>query len=175
MTGMWGGTECLLSCERASRKRGQGTFFRLARLKSVAALHVTSGKLTVVIPYQTRVCHVFIQITEDVKQLAMVSAMLRNSDSCSRNDIEVKVVQLVGKSKRNFAYRPSDIDIVYGFGFPPFRRGPCHYADFLGLPAVVAGMEKYNKALGDDTFMKPCALLVELAKSGRKFADLNKN
>jgi hypothetical protein len=52
----------------SSMKRGQGTFFRL-----VMVLRVTSGKLTVVIPYQTRVCHVFTQTTEDMKQLAMMS------------------------------------------------------------------------------------------------------
>ena len=78
--------------------------------------------------------------------------------------------------QEGYAYRPSDIDIVfiYGFGFPAYRGGPCHYADHLGIAKVVAGMDKYNKALGDDTFPKPCALLVDLAKNGKKFADLNK-
>ena len=77
--------------------------------------------------------------------------------------------------EEGFAIRPSDIDIVfiYGFGFPPYRGGPCFYADSLGLKNVVDRMLVYNKALGDATFPKPCKLLAELAASGKSFASMN--
>lgn len=75
-----------------------------------------------------------------------------------------------------FAIRPSDIDIVfiYGFGFPPYKGGPMHYADFVGLPKVVEAIKKYNTALGSDTFPPPCPLLVDLASQGKTFGSLNK-
>ena len=73
--------------------------------------------------------------------------------------------------------RPSDIDIifVYGFGFPPHKGGPCHYADTLGLQKVVDLITLYNTALEEPTFPSPCPLLLKLAKEGKCFADLKKD
>lgn len=78
--------------------------------------------------------------------------------------------------QEGFAIRPSDIDIVfiYGFGFPPYKGGPCHYADFIGIPKLVEAISKYHQALGPDTFPAPCPLLVAMAKEGKKFKDMNK-
>jgi len=77
--------------------------------------------------------------------------------------------------EEGFAIRPSDIDVVFvfGFGFPPYRGGPCHFADHIGLDNVVAGIQKYNKALGDDTFPPPRPLLVDMARNKKTFADMN--
>jgi 3-hydroxyacyl-CoA dehydrogenase len=77
--------------------------------------------------------------------------------------------------EEGYAIRPSDIDIVfiYGFGFPPYRGGPCFYADLVGVKNVVDKMRMYNKALGSDTFPEPCKLLEDLAASGKGFASLN--
>ena len=78
--------------------------------------------------------------------------------------------------QEGFAIRPSDIDIVfiYGFGFPPYKGGPCWYADHLGLANVVEGIKKYNAALGPNNFAGPCPLLTEMVAAGRNFASLNK-
>jgi 3-hydroxyacyl-CoA dehydrogenase len=40
--------------------------------------------------------------------------------------------------KRSIAARPSDIDVVwlYGYGWPVYRGGPMHYADTVGLKKV---------------------------------------
>jgi 3-hydroxyacyl-CoA dehydrogenase len=78
--------------------------------------------------------------------------------------------------REGYAIRPSDIDIVfiYGFGFPPYAGGPCHYADHVGLPKVVDAIKRYNATLGGDTFPAPSALLLDMVAKGTNFATLNK-
>jgi len=46
-----------------------------------------------------------------------------------------------------FAQRPSDIDIIYayGYGFPRFRGGPMHYADAYGLSKIKSTLEMYGE------------------------------
>lgn len=70
--------------------------------------------------------------------------------------------------------RPSDIDVVWvnGYGWPVYRGGPMFYGDQVGLPHVLATLEKFHAADGDD-FWKPSELLVELVREGKSFADLN--
>ena len=73
------------------------------------------------------------------------------------------------------AYRASDIDVVYanGYGFPPYRGGPMHYADQIGLAEVYskicANAEKYG-----ERWWKPAPLLKELAQAGSSFADYDR-
>ncbi len=68
------------------------------------------------------------------------------------------------------AQRASDMDIVYltGYGFPMHRGGPMFYADTVGLPNVVAAMEKYAGGRHGE-FWKPAPLLVKLAAEGKTF------
>lgn len=68
------------------------------------------------------------------------------------------------------AYRASDIDVVWtsGYGFPRYRGGPMHYADSLGLKAVLERIEHYQQELGD--YWKPARLLKDLAEKGASFA-----
>jgi len=68
------------------------------------------------------------------------------------------------------AQRASDVDIVYltGYGFPMHRGGPMFYADTVGLPNVVAAMEKYAGGR-HGKFWKPAPLLVKLAAEGKTF------
>lgn len=46
--------------------------------------------------------------------------------------------------EEGFAQRPSDIDVVYiyGYGFPRFRGGPMKYADEIGPDVVLKELEK---------------------------------
>lgn len=69
-----------------------------------------------------------------------------------------------------FAYRASDIDVVYanGYGFPPFRGGPMHYADSMGLDVVLEKIQGYVEEFGD-RWWKPAPLLIELANAGKSF------
>ena len=72
--------------------------------------------------------------------------------------------------EEGIALRASDIDMVYltGYGFPLFRGGPMFYADTVGLPNVLAAINKY--ALGHQGgAWKPAPLLVKLAEEGKGF------
>jgi 3-hydroxyacyl-CoA dehydrogenase len=73
------------------------------------------------------------------------------------------------------AQRASDIDVVWcmGYGFPRYRGGPMFYADTIGLPALLAGMEKY-KTLYGPMHWEPAPLLVRLVHEGRTLADWDK-
>jgi 3-hydroxyacyl-CoA dehydrogenase len=50
--------------------------------------------------------------------------------------------------EEGIATRASDIDVVYlsGYGFPRHRGGPMRYADEMGLPAVIAAMQRFAAA-----------------------------
>jgi len=70
------------------------------------------------------------------------------------------------------AQRASDVDVVWcmGYGFPRYRGGPMFYADTLGLPALLAGMERYKSTYGP-MHWEPAPLLVRLVREGRTLAD----
>ncbi|RYE95903.1 MAG: 3-hydroxyacyl-CoA dehydrogenase, partial [Oxalobacteraceae bacterium] len=72
--------------------------------------------------------------------------------------------------EEGIALRASDIDMVYlsGYGFPLHRGGPMFYADTVGLPAVLAAMEKFARGYHGDAWT-PAPLLVRLAAEGRGF------
>jgi len=72
--------------------------------------------------------------------------------------------------EEGIAQRASDVDMVYltGYGFPLHRGGPMFYADTVGLPNVVAAMEKYAKGRHGE-FWKPAPLLARLAAEGKTF------
>ncbi len=74
--------------------------------------------------------------------------------------------------EEGIAQRASDIDVVWcaGYGFPRYRGGPMFYADTVGLPALLAGMEKYRGMFGP-MHWEPAPLLVQLVLEGRTLAD----
>ena len=74
--------------------------------------------------------------------------------------------------EEGIAQRASDVDVVWclGYGFPRYRGGPMFYADTIGLPALLAGMEKY-RAMSGPMHWEPAPLLVRLVREGRTLAD----
>lgn len=72
--------------------------------------------------------------------------------------------------EEGIALRASDIDMVYlsGYGFPLHRGGPMFYADTVGLPTVLAAMERFARGYHGDAWT-PAPLLVRLAAEGRSF------
>jgi 3-hydroxyacyl-CoA dehydrogenase len=75
--------------------------------------------------------------------------------------------------EEGIALRASDIDVVYltGYGFPPFRGGPMHYADSLGLYNVVRSMRRAaGIPHGDPSAWEPAPLLAKLAAEGKSFS-----
>jgi 3-hydroxyacyl-CoA dehydrogenase len=77
--------------------------------------------------------------------------------------------------EEGIAQRASDIDVVWcmGYGFPRYRGGPMFHADTIGLPALLAGMEKYRDMFGP-MHWQPAPLLVQLVREGRTLADWDK-
>jgi len=69
------------------------------------------------------------------------------------------------------ASRASDIDIVWinGYGWPIYRGGPMFYAGVVGLPKVLARLEEFQAAMGED--FAPSPLLARLARTGGSFVN----
>ena len=63
--------------------------------------------------------------------------------------------------------RDGDVGAVFGIGFPPFRGGPFRYVDSVGAGAVVGQLESLD--LRFPPRFSPSALLVEMAREGRRF------
>ena len=76
--------------------------------------------------------------------------------------------------EEGIALRPLDIDatFIFGYGFPRWRGGPMHWADTVGLPAVLADIEAFARE--DALFWQPAPLLQRLVSEGRDFASLNR-
>lgn len=76
--------------------------------------------------------------------------------------------------EEGIAYRPGDIDIVWtaGYGFPAWRGGPVFMADEIGLAQIVARLDHYAGALGNDHgYWTVAPLLRRLAETGQRLSD----
>ncbi len=72
------------------------------------------------------------------------------------------------------AYRSSDIDIVYlyGYGFPAYRGGPMFWAENeIGLKNALEKVRGYSALVGAE-WTKPSALLERLVAEGKTLASL---
>jgi 3-hydroxyacyl-CoA dehydrogenase len=91
--------------------------------------------------------------------------------------VERTVFPMINEGARileeGIAARPSDIDIVwvYGYGWPVWRGGPMYYADSLGLGHVRDRLAFYAERSGDQS-LRPAPLIARLAAEGRGFASL---
>src|SRR5262249_4337307 len=87
--------------------------------------------------------------------------------------IERTIYALINEGSRILeegnALRASDIDLVYvhGYGFPPDRGGPMHYADQVGLREVYRRVLKFCEIHG--TAWEASTLLAALAASQSSF------
>lgn len=74
--------------------------------------------------------------------------------------------------EEGIAQRPSDIDIVYlyGYAFPVAKGGPMFYADQVGLKKVYDRICQFRDEFKDDTWT-PAPLLEKLANEGKSFGD----
>jgi 3-hydroxyacyl-CoA dehydrogenase len=70
------------------------------------------------------------------------------------------------------ARRALDIDVVLinGYSYPAWRGGPMFEADALGLSKILADVEETHAFAG--SAYEPAPLLRDLARDGRRFADL---
>ncbi|KQQ45083.1 3-hydroxyacyl-CoA dehydrogenase [Duganella sp. Leaf126] len=99
---------------------------------------------------------------------------LERREIADREIVERLVYALVNEGARileeGIALRASDIDMVYltGYGFPAYRGGPMFYADTVGLPAVLAAMQRFAAGRHGDAWT-PAPLLARLAAEGGRF------
>jgi 3-hydroxyacyl-CoA dehydrogenase len=72
--------------------------------------------------------------------------------------------------EEGIALRPSDVDMVWinGYGFPPYRGGPMHFADSQGIKKVYDTIVGFREKYGDH--WQPAPLLEQLANDGDTFA-----
>jgi 3-hydroxyacyl-CoA dehydrogenase len=121
---------------------------------------------------------------DDPEALAIIAARAKDLGVAPRAHSEAEILErclypLLNEGIRileeGIAQRASDVDVVWcmGYGFPRYRGGPLFYADALGLPVLLAGMEKY-KALFGPMHWEPAPLLVQLVREGRTLADWDK-
>jgi 3-hydroxyacyl-CoA dehydrogenase len=74
----------------------------------------------------------------------------------------------------NVAYRASDIDVVYlyGYGFPAYRGGPMFWAEHeVGLKVALEKLKKYSAQTGGK-WLKVSPLLEKLVAEGKGFASV---
>ena len=74
----------------------------------------------------------------------------------------------------NVAYRASDIDVVYiyGYGFPPYRGGPMFWAEHeVGLANALEKLKKYSAETGGK-WLKVSPLLEKLVAERKGFASI---
>jgi 3-hydroxyacyl-CoA dehydrogenase / enoyl-CoA hydratase / 3-hydroxybutyryl-CoA epimerase len=106
-------------------------------------------------------------------------AIYAMSDSPARRDFSRQTIQdrlvllFVAEAIRcleeGVVQSPTDGDLgaVLGLGFPPFRGGPFHHADSLGLDALSGQLRVLATEHGDR--YEPAESLVERAREGRPF------
>ena len=63
--------------------------------------------------------------------------------------------------------RDGDVGAILGLGFPPFRGGPFHYLDGLGLAEFVDRMRRMRESFG--TRFEPAPLLIDMAENNDSF------
>jgi 3-hydroxyacyl-CoA dehydrogenase len=118
---------------------------------------------------------------DDPEALAIVRQRASELQVPQRQHTEQEIVErclypLINEGFRiledGIAQRAADIDVVWtsGYGFPRYRGGPMFYAETVGLPVVLAGIEKYRELFGP-MHWEPAPLLVQLVCSGRKVAE----
>ncbi len=94
----------------------------------------------------------------------------------ARTDIQERVgLALINEAARCLqegilrSARDGDIGAVMGIGFPPFRGGPFLWIDQVGADRVVERLERLAARHGPR--FDPAQILVEAARTGRKFRD----
>lgn len=73
--------------------------------------------------------------------------------------------------EEGIAQRPSDIDVVYvyGYAFPAAKGGPMFWADQVGLKKIYDKICQFRDQYGEQ-YWKPAPLLEKLATEGKTFA-----
>ena len=90
-------------------------------------------------------------------------------DDLERRMVLLMVNEAVRCLSEKIVAEAADVDfaMVMGTGWAPFRGGPLRYADTLGTPRVDLELSQLAESAG--AHFAPCALLTEMAKTGKRF------
>ncbi|MEX2188553.1 MAG: 3-hydroxyacyl-CoA dehydrogenase NAD-binding domain-containing protein [Pirellulales bacterium] len=105
----------------------------------------------------------------------LIAPLVREPKKLSRDDLSNRlflpmVLEATRVLEENIVRDVRDVDLglIYGVGFPPFKGGLLFWADTLGAAKIVEMLTPYS-SLGER--MKPTAMLLDMAKSGKRFYD----
>jgi len=112
-------------------------------------------------------------IVDEERRRAGVEPRALSDEQIVRRYLAAMINEGANVIHERIALRPLDVDVtlINGFGFPQYRGGPMHYADTIGLAALLDDIREFGKR--DPLFWKPSPLLVELVEKGATFASLN--
>jgi 3-hydroxyacyl-CoA dehydrogenase len=112
--------------------------------------------------------------TRVIEEVTGVKAGTKNLSS--DEIIELCVYPMINEAvkilEENKAQRPSDIDVIwtYGYGWPSDKGGPIFYGDIVGAKTI---LDKLEEISATDEAFAPCQTLRDLAESGGKFVDIS--
>ena len=114
-------------------------------------------------------------ITEEI--IAEVTGMAAGASGLSQDDILARLLHpMVNEAliilEENKAQRPSDVDVIwsFGYGWPGDTGGPMFYGDLVGADKILATMQSMA---ADNAAIKPAKTLEKLAVDGGTFVDLD--
>ncbi len=95
----------------------------------------------------------------------------RTQDAATLTDrmVLVMVNEAARVLEEGVAGAPEDVDfgMIFGTGWAPFRGGPLHHADTLGVAEIVGRLEKLAAEVAP--YFAPCDQLKEMARARRSF------
>ena len=114
-------------------------------------------------------------ITEEI--IADVTGVAAGASGLSEEDILARLLHpMVNEAliilEENKAQRPSDVDVIwsFGYGWPGDTGGPMFYGDLVGAEKILATMQDLA---ADNPAIQPAKTLEKLAKEGGKFVALD--
>jgi len=115
------------------------------------------------------------KITEEI--IAEVTGVAAGASGLSETDILARCLHpMVNEAlvilEENKAQRPSDIDVIwsFGYGWPGDTGGPMFYGDMIGADKILATMQALA---ADNPAIQPAKTLEKLAANGGAFIDLD--
>ena len=115
------------------------------------------------------------KITEEI--IADVTGIAAGASGLSQEDILARLLHpMVNEAlvimEENKAQRPSDIDVIwsFGYGWPGDTGGPMFYGDLVGAEKILSTMQALA---ANNAAVRPAKTLEKLAKDGGKFVDLD--
>merc|ERR1712083_1174040 len=113
-------------------------------------------------------------LNEEGMKIIKIFSLDAPQATASDEDIVLRMVsrfanEAVASYQDGILFTPleGDIGAVFGLGFPPFSGGPFRYIDTMGAQVFVDHMRRFEQSYG--VAFTPCQMLLDMAKSGKKF------